>query len=464
MPDSSSLATPPPTPTPTPTPSRAKAQTPLAPAPARLGEPLRWAMFRALEWLSDQRGNNTLGAFSVTPAEATGPALWFYVTTIGELNAVAPMIEWLIAQRPDLRPVLITEHPHYRDAYLARLPQAVVCTSRGHSSDARRLARLLPPAMLAVAEIPCLPSEAPCRFSYAFLREARRHNAATLMLNGWLYHYDPPARLDQLERRLLERDFLNAFDVLCVQDDETARQLESRGAPRERLQVTGNMKFDAMRRADWGVEQATRSPRLLGHLLASARPIVVGGCVTELAEQRQVLGAFERLRRTHPDALLILAPRHPENQARMGELLAQLAEAGLRVTRRSQVEDAPLAADVACMVLDTVGELRDFYAAASVAHVGVDHNVLEPLGLNKPLTIRGGWDTTYPSYPVYRLLRDRGVLHECDDDAAMCDYWLAAIARAPRIAEDLRRTEEVLASMRGSVARHQAAGEPWLGR
>jgi 3-deoxy-D-manno-octulosonic-acid transferase len=437
---------------------------PVAPAPSRRGEALRWALFRALERLSDLRGNNTLGAFALTPADARGPALWFYVTTIGELNAVAPMIEWLTAQRPDLRPVLITEHAHYREAYLARLPQAAVCISRGHSSDARRLARVLPPAMLALAEIPCLPSEAPCRFSYAFLREARRRGAATLMLNGWLYHYDPPARLDQLERRLLERDFLGAFDLLCVQDAETARALEARGAPRERLQVTGNMKFDAMRRTDWRVEQATRSPRLLGELLATDRPVIVGGCVTELAEQRQVLGAFERLRRTHPRALLILAPRHPENLERMSALLAQLGEAGLVVARRSQLEDGPLAPPVQCLVLDTVGELRDFYAAASVAHVGVDHNVLEPLGLNKPLTIRGGWDTTYPSYPVYRLLRDRGVLHECDDEASMCDYWLAAIDRAPRIAEDLRRTEEALASMRGSVARHQAACAAWIGR
>jgi 3-deoxy-D-manno-octulosonic-acid transferase len=46
----------------------------------------------------------------------------------------------------------------------------------------------------------------------------------------------------------------------------------------------------------------------------------------------------------------------------------------------------------------------------------------------------------------------------------MCDYWLAAIDRAPRIAEDLRRTEEALASMRGSVARHQAACAAWIGR
>lgn len=427
----------------------------------RPGEPLRWALFRALEWASDLRGNNALGALSIEPADAAGPALWFYVTTIGELNAVAPMIDWLCAQRPDLRPVLITEHAHYRETYQARLPRAAICISRGHSGDARELARRLPPALLALAEIPCLPSEAPCRFSYAFLREARRRGASALMLNGWLYHYAPPARLDRIERSLLDRDFLDAFDVLCVQDADTARLLQARGAPAERLHVTGNMKFDAMQRPGWRVESA-RSPRLLGHLIDSGRPIVVGGCVTELPEQQQVLQAFAALRRRHPTALLVLAPRHPENLERMSALQAQLDEAGLATARRSRLEDAPLDAGTQCLVLDTVGELRDFYAGASVAHVGVDHNVLEPLGLGKALTIRGGWDSTYPSYPVYRLLRDQGVLTECDDADAMCDYWLAAIDGAPRVRDDLARTEAVLASMRGSVARHQTACEPWL--
>ncbi|SEL62690.1 3-deoxy-D-manno-octulosonic-acid transferase [Roseateles sp. YR242] len=425
------------------------------------GEALRWTLFRALERLSDWRGNNTQGVFTLSDPQARGPALWLYITTIGELNAVAPMLEWLVAQRPDLRPVLITEHAHYQEAYLARLPGAVVCLTRGHSLDARRLAAQLPPQVLALAEIPCLPSDAPCRFSYAFLREARHHGAATLLLNGWLYHYAPPARLDQVERRLLERDYLQALDVLCVQDDETAATLAARGAPGERLHVTGNMKFDAMQRPHWQVSQA-RSPLLLGALISGQRPTVVGGCVTELLEQQAVLGAFQRLRAHHPQALLILAPRHPENQERLQALLAQVEAQGLCWVRRSAVPDAPLPPDVHCLVLDTVGELRDFYAAASVAHVGVDHNVLEPLGLGKALTIQDGWNTTYPSYPVYRLLRDQGVLHTCTDEAALCEYWRAAIDHAPAITEDLRRTEEVLAAMRGSVIRHQQACAPWL--
>ncbi len=430
-------------------------------ARAGLGEALRWRGFRALEQLSDWRGNNTQGVFTLSDPDARGPAMWLYVTTIGELNAVAPMLDWLRAQRPDLRPVLITEHAHYQAAYLARMPGAVVCLTRGHSEDARALAQRLPPAVLALAEIPCLPSDAPCRFSYAFLRQARRSGARTLLLNGWLYHYAPPARLDQIERRLLERDYLRALDVLCVQDAATADHLVQRGAPRERLHVTGNMKFDAMQRPGWQVSQA-RSPRLLGDLLASGRPTVVAGCVTELPEQRAVLGAFARLREAHPQALLILAPRHPENTERLAALLDLLRDQGLVTARRSELDDGPLPAAVQCLVLDTVGELRDFYAAAQVAHVGVDHNVLEPLGLGKPLTIQGGWNTTYPSYPVYRLLHDRGVLHTCDDESALCAYWLAALAQSPRIADDLARTEDVLSAMRGSVARHQAACAAWV--
>lgn len=430
---------------------------------AGLGEALRWTAFRMLERLSDWRGNNTQGVFALSDPQARGPALWLYVTTIGELNAVAPMLEWLVAQRPDLRPVLITEHAHYQEAYLARLPGAVVCLTRGHSLDARKLAAQLPPQVLALAEIPCLPSDAPCRFSYAFLREARRCGASTLLLNGWLYHYAPPARLDQVERQLLEADFLRALDVLCVQDAATAQILAGRGAAEDRLVVTGNMKFDAMQRPHWQVSQA-RSPGLLGALIEAGRPTVVGGCVTELAEQQAVLGAFQRLRQQHPQALLILAPRHPENRERMQALLAQVEAQDLRWVRRSAVPDAALPEAVNCLVLDTVGELRDFYAAASVAHVGVDHNVLEPLGLGKPLTIQEGWNTTYPSYPVYRLLRDQGVLHSCADEAALHAYWRAAIEGAASVQDDLRRTEEVLSALRGSVARHQQACLPWVAR
>jgi 3-deoxy-D-manno-octulosonic-acid transferase len=66
------------------------------------------------------------------------------------------------------------------------------------------------------------------------------------------------------------------------------------------------------------------------------------------------------------------------------------------------------------LILDTIGELRDFYAASTVCYVGVNHNILEPLAFGKPVTVSPGWEATFPSYPVYELLRGtEGVLRVC---------------------------------------------------
>jgi 3-deoxy-D-manno-octulosonic-acid transferase len=424
-------------------------------------EPLRWLCFRLLENLSEWRRRSTKGQLSLDTSKPAGPALWIYVSTIGELNAVAPVLDWLIKQHPGLIPVLISDHEHYREAYQARYPQARICISHGYSGDAAQLADHHPPALLVIAEIPCLPSDAPCRFSYAFVRKARTSGATLLLLNGWLYHYETSARLDALERQLFQSDYLRSFHALCVQDEATRAHLAARGAPEDRLYVTGNIKFDSMLRPHWSPEQA-RSPALLKALMQSGRPVVVAGCVSHAAEQEQVLQAFTWLRSSHPDALLILAPRHPENAPSMQALAEVLSRFDLRVCMRTDRNDEALPDDCHCLILNTVGELRDFYAVASASHVGVDHNVLEPLGFGKAVSVMGDWNATYPSYPVYCLLRDQGALHEAREAAHLVEFWNEAIRDTPAIKAKLQGIERVLRQARGAVARHSHAIETVL--
>lgn len=427
-----------------------------------LGLPFRarWALFRTLERLSDLRGNSAAGHLEVTAPAHPEPAVWVFVSTIGELNAIDPLLRELAARLSRQRLVLITDHPHYRPSYEARYPQAVVCVSRGHSDDAAALARHYPPRLLIVAEIPCLPSDAPCRFSMAFVAEARRRRAPAAIVNGWLYHYTPASRMDAIERRWFARDYLRAFDRLCVQTQAVADRLTALGAEPARLVVAGNIKFDAMQRSDWSLAQA-RSPGLLGGLLAAGRPTVVAGCVTNAEEQTLVLDAYARLRQQHPTAVLVLAPRHPENAERMAALRALLAAHGLAPTFRSQCDDAPPAGDTRCLVLDTMGDLRDFYAAATVAHVGVDHNVLEPLGFHRPVTVRPGWEPTYPSYPVYRMLHDEQALLEADGADTLAAHWISAAGG--QADARVRHADAVLARARGAVERHLVALDPLLG-
>lgn len=414
---------------------------------------VKWGLFRLLERLSDLRGNSAAGHLELTIPASPIPSLWVFVSTIGELNAIDPLLREIITRVPHLKLVLITDHPHYRDSYLARYPHAEVCVTRGHSTDAAMLARHYPPQLLVVAEIPCWPSDAPCRFSFAFLLEAKHADAATVLVNAWLYHYQVASRMDSIERRLFKGDFLRAFDAIGAQTEETRQHLLAAGADANRLVTTGNIKFDGMQQISWNPGMA-RSPAMLGALITSSRPVIVTGCITDFAEQEMVLDAFSKVRISYPKALLILAPRHPEVLERMQILRGYLDRRGLKVVFRSALADAPISDQTACLVLDTMGELRDFYAAAKVAHVGVDHNVLEPLGFGKPVTVSTGWDTTYPSYPVYKTLMDSNALLEAQDAAQLLTHWLQLLQQPAQYQARIVAIASKLADLRGAVARH----------
>ena len=424
---------------------------------------VKWGLFRLLERLSDLRGNSAAGHLELTHPDRPLKSLWVFVSTIGELNAIDPLLREIIDRVPQLKLVLITDHPHYRDSYLARYPEAEVCVTRGHGTDAAMLARHYPPQVLVVAEIPCWPSDAPCRFSFAFMLEAKRAGAATLLVNAWLYHYTPPSRMDVIERRLFQRDYLRMFDAIGAQTEEMRQHFLTAGADTKRIVVTGNIKFDAMLQPDWSPARAL-SPVMLGALIESARPVIVAGCITNFAEQEIVLDAFVTVRDIYPSVLLIFAPRHPEVSEYMQTLRESLEQRRLPAEFRSTMLDAPISAQSACLVLDTMGELRDFYATAIVAHVGVDHNVLEPLGFGKPVTVRPGWDITYPSYPVYRTLIDAKVLLEADQSSALSAHWYQLLEQTGQYLQNEVATPNTLASLRGAVGRHLDLLLPFLPR
>ncbi|WP_341676362.1 glycosyltransferase N-terminal domain-containing protein [Niveibacterium sp. SC-1] len=417
---------------------------------------LRWQGFRLLDRVA--RG----GSIAAPPLALNGgaqEAVWLFISTIGELNATEPLLRALATQTGGLRWVILTDRRIYREAYAARFPDADIVEIGDGLDEAATLARLRPPRLFLITEIPVLPADAPCRLSYAWLHEAGRHGAPIALVNGWRYGYAPSCRSDAVERQLLGRDWLSRFSLLGVQNEQVAQALREHGAPASKIVVTGNMKFDALDRRDWQPSQA-RSPALLAQLVDGARPTVVAGCVTDADEQALILDAFVTLRQRRPDARLVIAPRHPENPDVMRNLAAACAARALHAQLRSTLGDAPLSESVDCLVLDTMGELKDFYAAAAVAHVGRNHNILEPLAFSRPVTVCEGWEPTYPSYPVYAGLAEAGALDEVRDGADLAGAWQRRLESAPAGHADHVRA--ALERARGATARTLAALQPLL--
>ncbi|MBK8535868.1 MAG: 3-deoxy-D-manno-octulosonic acid transferase [Candidatus Competibacteraceae bacterium] len=298
----------------------------------------------------------------------------------------------------------------------------------GGPGECARLADQCPPALLIIAEIPCLLWDAPCRLSYAILHELRQRSVPIGVVNGWLYHGHPSCRLDTIEKQWFDQDFMAAIQLYMVQTDDVRRELLEHGVDPHRVIVTGNIKFDALSLGSLDFGKAA-SPDHLKALEDSGRPTIVAGCVTNLDDQEMILDTFLRVQQAISNARLILAPRHPENADRMKKLRQFLLERPLRFGFKSEKAPAVLAADDV-IILDTMGELRDFYAVGTITYVGLNHNVLEPMVFGKEVFVSPGWEPVYPSYPVYRLLRDKGILRELPDEPALADAWIKALQLA----------------------------------
>ena len=139
------------------------------------------------------------------------------------------------------------------------------------------------------------------------------------------------------------------------------------GVPRERLHLTGSVKFDP---AETPPARDLRDV-LRSFGIADGQPVVLGGSTHE-GEEEILAGALTKLRGPHPQTRLLLAPRHVE---RASEIVAKLTARGWRVARRSASPDGNTP-DI--LVIDTTGELRDWYGCADAVFIG------------KSLTGRGG--------------------------------------------------------------------------
>jgi 3-deoxy-D-manno-octulosonic-acid transferase len=423
---------------------------------------VKWTAFRALE----------AGAAALTRVRAgdheaaaetgrrfpvsNGGRLWLFASTIGELNAVEPFLSRYLpaAGNPDL--LLVCDHQHYREAFLARYPAATFLHLTADSADARRAVDAWPPVALLIAEIPCLLSDAPGRFPFAIVYHVKGRGAPVFLVNGWLYRGVPASRIDAIEKKLFDRDYVQLIDVMLVQNDEIKAELIAHGADPERVVTTGNIKFDGIDRTSWSPEQA-KDPAMLRAIQAASRPCIVAGCVTNLPDQEAILDAFRATLAAVPDALLVVAPRHPEVLERMQRLEAFLRERALAYAFKSRIGGDGLAPDTQVLVLDTMGELRDFYAVAALTYIGPNHNVLEPLAFDKPVFVLPGWEPGYPSFPVYRMMLARGAIIEVADPAQLAAAWMEFFHEPDRLQSQMARIRSALAREAGATERALAA-------
>jgi len=310
--------------------------------------------------------------FGFIRAEGVRGGIWVHAVSVGEVNAATPLVRALRQRWPDVPLTMSCLTPTGSERISSLYGRSVhhIYVPIDLPGAVRRAFDSIRPKILIVMETEIWPN---------LFERAEKKGVPILIANARLTERSARSwgRFQSLVSRTLRR-----VNLIAAQTGADAARFVDLGAVREKTRLCGNLKFD-ITLPDTVLVQGLEWRKRWG----PERTILVAGSTHEL-DETLLMTAFEKLRSQYPDALLIMAPRYPERFSRVAE---RVSAAGFKVGKLSEAE-AP-GEDLQCLIVDRMGELLEFYAAADIAFVGGTlapvggHNPLEAAALGRPLIL-----------------------------------------------------------------------------
>ncbi|MFH4699510.1 lipid IV(A) 3-deoxy-D-manno-octulosonic acid transferase [Vibrio alginolyticus] len=310
--------------------------------------------------------------FGITPKlKSNDKPIWIHAVSVGESIAATPLIKALKEQNPE-QSILVTTTTSTGAEQIAKLGDLV--EHRYMPIDfgfaIKGFLKAVQPKQMLIIETELWPNTLhnvykagiPITVVNARLSEKSCQNYAKIQL-----------LFNQLHPCLTQ--------VLC-QTDSDAERFGRLGVKKKKLSVTGSIKFDIQIS-----EQVKQQGQQLRAQLGNDRPIWIAAS-THKGEDEQVLDAHRQVLKSHPNALLVLVPRHPE---RFDDVFTLCQQQGFNTVRRTSTHAVETNTQV--YLGDTMGEMLTLMGAADICFMGGSlvgnkvggHNVLEPAALGVPI-------------------------------------------------------------------------------
>lgn len=299
------------------------------------------------------------------------PLIWFHAVSVGEFNAVAPLLKRFGELHPRYQIAVSTTTETGQALATQKLADRAIVFYFPFDTEAAAGAWLeaLSPACVVIAETEIWPG---------FTWQCKKRGVKLVVVNGRI---SPKSFKGYKRWRFFFGRVLSDIAVIGVQNkDEEQRYLGI--APDARVEILGNLKFDGLK----PISQEGKK-RLAEDLRLSEGELVVVGGSTHPGEESALLDAYKETR-VPGKYRLILVPRHPE---RFDQVAKLIADYGLRARRFSKGENFEREGDV--YLLDVIGKLFDFYSLAKVAFVGGTiapvggHSIMEPYAYSVPVVV-----------------------------------------------------------------------------
>jgi 3-deoxy-D-manno-octulosonic-acid transferase len=361
----------------------------------------------------------------------TRPVIWFHASSLGEVLSLIPLMQKLREKFPHSQVLSVSTVRGEGVARQKSGAEAVLYLPFDISYLVKRALQRIAPDMVVIFETEIWPN--------LFWQCARRH-VPLVVVSGRI---SPRS----FRRYRLARPFFASVlraAYFLMQSEEDARRIGEMGAPAERVQVCGDIKFDGLR-----TQLDDKDIAWLHNTFAMSHPLLVAGS-THAGEEEAIFATYATLKSEWPDLSLILAPRHLQ---RLKDVTALLDARALPYRLRSTLL-SPEPASI--IILDTYGELGKIYYLADVVFVGGTlvpvggHNIAEPAALGKPVLFGPHIANCQKQASVFLEQKGAAMVYSTDELTVRVRELLADPARAMRMGE---RARDVVIANQGAMAR-----------
>jgi len=361
---------------------------------------------------------------------------WVRAVSVGEVLVAIRLIEEIRRQDPTFRAVISTTTSTGYQLALDRASawSRVIYSPIDFYPLLIPIWRLIRPRTVILIDSDLWPS---------FLAIAYRENVPVFLANARL---SPRSEARYLRsQRFAKSLFWDRLTAVLSQDPHDAQRWTRLGLRPDQVTLTGSIKYDTadapanFRFVDW----------LQHHGIAPGRPCLLGGSL-HAGEEALLVRVFRDLRPKFPNLFLVLAPRHFERAPEVEKILRELS---ISYTRRSEPN---FEEDTSVLIVDSTGELNDWYQTASVVVIGKSfagvggQNPVEPLLARKPV-ICGPHMENFKLL-VEELVREKGIV-QLADESALTAAVEHLFTNSKAASELVANSDRVLTQHRGATGR-----------
>lgn len=302
--------------------------------------------------------------------------IWIHAVSVGEVMAIRQLVEELRKANPGKKIVISTVTPTGNKIAknIAKPSDFVTYLPWDLGFIVKSVIDKINPALFVIVETEIWPNLT----SYFY-----RKSVPIILVNGRI---SDRSFKGYLSIKFFLRPILNKISLFCVQTERDRQRLIDLGVLPEKIQVSGNMKFDtaSFKMENFDLDRYRQNL----NLRPSDRLFVCGS--THPGEEKIILDIYKELQIDFSSLKLLIAPRHPERAPEVVNLVKKNGYFPIRTSISNQQAERK-SNNQPVFILDTVGELIRYYAIAEIVFIGGSlikkggQNILEPACLGKPV-------------------------------------------------------------------------------